>query len=142
MPALSLVARFLAAFLVLLGTSGQGLAAMLCGAPNCPRSQAVAKIAAPAKESCCAKKQAKSKQESGGKPCCCEVKSVPKAAKLDSKLVVPNGIDLELARTESALTVSELRSVEPQAPIPSFTDGSPPDHGRLPDRGRAPPVAL
>lgn len=138
-----LVAKFLAAFLVLLGTSGQGLAAMLCGAPSCPKTQAVAKPVPVEKESCCAKTKAKAATPPEEKKnCCCEVKPVPKTAKLEAKFVIPAGPELDLALPEPPVTVPELRLVvEPQAPIPSVTDASPPDPARQPDRGRAPPAA-
>jgi hypothetical protein len=135
-----LVAKFLAAFLVLLGTSGQGLAAMLCGSASCPKTQ-VAKPVPVEKESCCAKAKAKPEPESK-KDCCCEVKSFPKAAKPEAKFVVPAGPEFDLALPEPPVKIPEQRSVrEPQVPIPSVTDASPPDPARQPDRGRAPPVA-
>jgi hypothetical protein len=136
---LGLVAKFFAAFLVLLGTSGQGLASMLCGTPHCPKTQ-IAKPAPMAKESCCSKKQTKPKSD-GEKKCCCEVKSTPKAAKLEAKFAIPAGLQVDLALPEPSLSVPEFFTVEPQAPIPSVTDASPPDPGRNPDRGRAPPAA-
>lgn len=136
---LGLVAKFFAAFLVLLGTSGQGLASMLCGTPHCPKTQ-VAKPAPVAKESCCANNQTKPKSE-GEKNCCCEVKSAPKAAKLEAKFVIPAGLQVDLALPEPTIAVPEFLSVEPQAPIPSVTDASPPVPAHCPDRGRAPPAA-
>lgn len=137
--------KLLAAFLVLLGTSGQGFAAMLCGTPLCPKTIA-AKPVPVAKKSCCDKEKAhhgtsKQKDEKSGKNCCCEVKSGAPTAKLEPKLVVPAGLHLDLALPEPVPVVATAAVTSGARDIPSFTDASPPDPGVLPDRGRAPPVA-
>ena len=141
----NLVMKLLAAFLVLLGTSGQGFAAMLCGTPLCPKTIAP-KPAPVAKKSCCDKEKPhhaapEQKEEKSGKKCCCEVKSGAPTAKLDAKLVVPTGLHLDLALPEPVPVVAMAAAAHPAGDIPSFTDASPPDPGVLPDRGRAPPAA-
>ena len=141
----NLVMKLLAAFLVLLGTSGQGFAAMLCGTPLCPKTIA-AKPVPVAKKACCDKDKPhhgapEQKDEEAGKKCCCEVKSGMPTAKLEAKLVVPSGLHLDVALPEPIAAVPLAASVRASAGIPSFTDASPPDRGVLPDRGRAPPAA-
>ncbi|MGV3615128.1 MAG: hypothetical protein ACO1SV_07315 [Fimbriimonas sp.] len=141
----NLVMKLLAAFLVLLGTSGQGFAAMLCGTPLCPKTIA-AKPVPVAKKACCDKEKPhhgapKQKDEKGEKKCCCEVKSGTPTAKLDAKLVVPSGLHLDVALPEPPAVIATAAVVHTANEIPSFTDASPPDPGVLPDRGRAPPTA-
>lgn len=140
-----LVMKLLAAFLVLLGTSGQGFAAMVCGTPLCPKTIA-AKPMPVAKEACCDTEKPhhgapKQKDQKSGKNCCCEVKSGAPIAKLDAKLVVPSGLHLDLGLPEPVSVVATAAMIHAAGEIPSFTDASPPDPGVLPDRGRAPPAA-
>ena len=144
---LGLAVRLLAAFLVLLGTSGQGFAAMLCATPLCPKTIAAKPTPVDAK-SCCAKEAARDQAaasanqdgESGGRDCCCELKSVPTLVKLGSKLVHPTGIQVDLTLSEPLPTVDLAVAIEASNRITSYSDASPPDPGVLPDRGRAPPA--
>lgn len=133
---LGLVTKLIAAFLVLLGTSGQGLAAMVCGTPACPKTAAL-KPEPPKAESCCAKKKAKPEPT---KECCCKVKPAPATAKLDAKVTVPTGLDFDLTLPEPSVTLPVTVKIETAARITAFTDPSPPDPIPLPDRGRAPPA--
>lgn len=134
---LAMIGRFIAAFLVLLGTSGQGFASMVCGTPQCPKTLKVETKPVEPKHACCAKKKAKPEPE---KSCCCKVESAKVTAKLDPKVTIPTGFHLDLTLPEPGIAVPATAKIEAASDIPSFTDPSPPDPADLPDRGRAPPA--
>ena len=137
-----LVVRLLSAFLVLLGTSGSGFAAILCGTMRCemPAAVPVAK-SKPAASACCLKKEKAEPVKKQERKCCCEFKPDAQAAKLTAPLHVPSATTIELPPSDPLPIAVASPLCGSSERILSYTDASPPDPERRGDRGRAPPTA-
>lgn len=161
---LNTASRVLAAFLVLLGMSGQALSAMLCSSDLCgeacpqrtvaaaPESAACHGGTAPSNvsdhhapdgvtaEQCATDASDDCDDNSCKRSCCCEMRAAPEASPVTPSATAPPA-PLLIAIQPAVQHVPAIAAIERAKAIFFHSDSSPPSVAWLPDFGRAPPVA-
>lgn len=161
---LDMASRVLAAFLILLGMSGQALGAMLCSSGLCGEACPQNAVAMALEPTAChggtsasnvtehhaAKDQTDAKCETDQPgdcddndckgSCCCEMRAAPEASPVQPSATAPPA-PLLIALQPPVPDVPTVALINWAKAIFFHSDSSPPSVAWLPDFGRAPPVA-